>query len=331
MTLAEKLRERAAFSGRTAQVECGELGSLTVEALPVREIELLLRESDGQRKLFYTACRELQRAGEELRRAGQIYQPDGILQFVSDDEAALAARTILELSGWTGENHVYSPLRTGETERIRKPSVLSEQGEVRLLSVQKTEKDFSQIRPEVVQSDDSGSKNMVQKAQNRLATVQLFSDAVPESGQDSREIRPENHLIHKLLESDTKPQGLGQFLPEAPQNVVRDFREAGNVPQDTDDGTMPLHETESEFPEISPGSLHETESEFPEKKRETMHETESEFFGTDPSAGLMERQNLHEIKSELRKILHETESEFGEVFARQLLEGLRRAKWVRGT
>lgn len=99
MGLAEKLRQRAALQGRTAGVECGELGVLTVEALPLRELELLYRGPDGARAVFYAACRELQAAGEELRRSGQVYAPDGILQFVSQQEAEAAARVVLELSG----------------------------------------------------------------------------------------------------------------------------------------------------------------------------------------------------------------------------------------
>ena len=49
MGLAERLAARASAREATAQVDCGELGSVTVEALPVRELELLLREPDGQR------------------------------------------------------------------------------------------------------------------------------------------------------------------------------------------------------------------------------------------------------------------------------------------
>lgn len=99
MALADVLRERASHRGRTAQADCGELGVLTVEALPLRECAALARGPDGDRAVFYAACRELQTAGEELRRAGQVFTPDGVMQYVSDREAALAARTVLALSG----------------------------------------------------------------------------------------------------------------------------------------------------------------------------------------------------------------------------------------
>lgn len=99
MGLAETLRLRAARLGRTAEVSCGALGTVTVEALPLREIELLHRGADSARAIFYAACRELQAAGEALHRTGDIYTPDGILQFVSRREAEAAAQAVLALSG----------------------------------------------------------------------------------------------------------------------------------------------------------------------------------------------------------------------------------------
>lgn len=99
MALADVLRERASRQGRTAQVDCGALGVLTVEALPLRECAALAKGPDGDRAVFYAACRELQAAGEELRQAGQVFAPDGVMQYVSDREAALAARMVLALSG----------------------------------------------------------------------------------------------------------------------------------------------------------------------------------------------------------------------------------------
>lgn len=77
-------------------MDCGALGTVTVEALPLRELELLLRGADGQRAVFYAACRELQAAGEALRQRGRVFTPDGVLQFVSDSEAKAAAETVLE-------------------------------------------------------------------------------------------------------------------------------------------------------------------------------------------------------------------------------------------
>ena len=79
-----------------------------------------------------------------------------------------------------------------------------------------------------------------------------------------------------------------------------------------------LHEGESENGVGSGNALHEGESEI----TETLHETESEkdAAGGDP---------LHESKSEVTETLHETTSELAERVARELLDGLRRAAWVR--
>ena len=70
-----------------------------MEALPVRELELLLRQADGARAVFYAACRELQAAGETLRRERRLFTPDEVKQYVPDEEARTAARTVLALSG----------------------------------------------------------------------------------------------------------------------------------------------------------------------------------------------------------------------------------------
>ena len=100
MALADVLRERVSRRGRTAEVACGLLGTVTVEALPPRECAALgLR--DGGRALFYAACRDLQTAGETLRREGRLFTPAEVTAYVSDEEAAAAARTVLALSGVT--------------------------------------------------------------------------------------------------------------------------------------------------------------------------------------------------------------------------------------
>lgn len=359
MGLTDILGRRAASQGRTAAVSCGELGRLTVEALPVRELELLLREPDGARKVFYAACRELQRSGEELRKAGQIYQPDGILQFVSVSEAEAAARTVLELSGWR------------DTETRQGDNL----DEIRLSTVQNPVKDFRGIRPEAVQNESADRP--VEDA-DRPALVQFSGEILPGDGQDSHESQEEKQVLHKVFESDGKPQGMERNSPRETQNVVSGFFGEENGPQDTAGETRGLHESESEFAgslhemeseygasfrggpheitsefpgktgealhetkSVFRGSLHEIESEIPgiagriphEIKSEfpnMLHETESDFSPRSGRAGPEQPLTAHEIKSELQKILHETESELGECVARQLLEGLRRAKWVRG-
>lgn len=119
MGLSETLCARAARQGRCASVDCGALGTVTVEALPLRELELLLRGADGQRAVFYAACRELQAAGEALRQRGRVFTPDGVLQFVSDSEAKAAAEAVCRLSGaeeaeTEGAADAASPVETAE-------------------------------------------------------------------------------------------------------------------------------------------------------------------------------------------------------------------------
>lgn len=104
MALADVLRERVSRRGRTAEVACGLLGTVTVEALPPRECAALgLR--DGGRALFYAACRDLQTAGETLRREGRLFTPAEVTAYVSDEEAVAAARTVLALSGVTADRN----------------------------------------------------------------------------------------------------------------------------------------------------------------------------------------------------------------------------------
>ena len=102
MTLGDILAARADNARARGTVEAGTLGTVTVEALPVRELERLMRGADGDRAVFYAACRELQGAGAALLRAGKVYRPDQVMALVSDAEAAKAAEAVCALSGWTG-------------------------------------------------------------------------------------------------------------------------------------------------------------------------------------------------------------------------------------
>ncbi len=101
MALGEILAARADNARARGTVEAGTLGTVTVEALPVRELERFMRGADGDRAVFYAACRELQGAGAALLRAGKVYRPDQVMALVSDAEAAKAAEAVRALSGWT--------------------------------------------------------------------------------------------------------------------------------------------------------------------------------------------------------------------------------------
>ena len=102
MALGDILAARADNARARGTVEAGTLGTVTVEALPVRELERLMRGADGDRAVFYAACRELQGAGAALLCAGKVYRPDQVMALVSDAEAAKAAEAVRALSGWTG-------------------------------------------------------------------------------------------------------------------------------------------------------------------------------------------------------------------------------------
>ena len=156
MALADVLRERVSRRGRTAEVACGLLGTVTVEALPPRECAALgLR--DGGRALFYAACRDLQTAGETLRREGRLFTPAEVTAYVSDEAAAAAARTVLALSGVTADGDG--------------PSTKS--AEVRHEDVQKDGAHLAVDAPSEKEIRlDGVQENTVQKAEVRLGDVQ---------------------------------------------------------------------------------------------------------------------------------------------------------------
>lgn len=100
MGARETLLRRIKRSGTTATVSCGALGEMTVEALSLRDAALLSHKADGDRAVFFAACRELQALGEELRERKELFRPEEIMAYVSDEEAAEAASVIRQLSGW---------------------------------------------------------------------------------------------------------------------------------------------------------------------------------------------------------------------------------------
>ena len=413
MALGEILAARADNARARGTVEAGTLGTVTVEALPVRELERLMRGADGDRAVFYAACRELQGAGAALLRAGKVYRPDQVMALVSDAEAAKAAEAVRALSGWTetetngkvaevlpaentdgdsagagkaadtGASSEASDGTAGEaaahgTDTDKKaafPAVTSDgrtadngrSGDLRSEGAggadegaggqdsHETDKE-AEIRPAVVQVNAEVRREAVQK---KTADAAFRPDTVREKAGKNAEIR--HRSVHgekaggqasceflaeygEPLPPDGKTQVLPEKSPDAPQNVgvsdkmdgslqktEREFLSERAAPEDGyalglheskseingQDGAS-LHESESENGAGSGNALHEGESEI----TETLHETESEndAAGGDP---------LHESKSEVTETLHETTSELAERVARELLDGLRRAAWVR--
>lgn len=380
MALGDILAARADNARARGTVEAGTLGTVTVEALPVRELERLMRGADGDRAVFYAACRELQGAGAALLRAGKVYRPDQVMALVSDAEAAKAAEAVRALSGWTGmdggtaqrtdfpaENAdsagadegaahgtdtdkkaafpaVTSDGRTADNGRSRgqrfdHTADGTDEGADGQDSHETDKK--AEIRPAVVQINAEVRRDAVQK---KSARTSFRPDTVREKAGKNAEIR--HRSVHgekaggqasceflaeygEPLPPDGKTQVLPEKSPDAPQNVgvsdkmdgslqktEREFLSERAAPEDG--YALGLHESKSAIDGRGGANLHESESEI----TETLHENKSEndAAGGDP---------LHESKSEVTETLHETTSELAERVARELLDGLRRAAWVR--
>lgn len=352
MALGDILAARADNARARGTVEAGTLGPVTVEALPVRELERLMRGADGDRAVFYAACRELQGAGAALLRAGKVYRPDQVMALVSDAEAAKAAEAVRVLSGWTG-------MDGGTAQRTDFPAENADSagaGEAADGQDSHETDKKAEIRPVVVQVNAEVRREAVQK---KTADAAFRPDTVREKAGKNAEIR--HRSVHgekaggqasceflaeygEPLPPDGKTQVLPEKSPDIPQNVgvsdkmdgslqktEREFLSERAAPERgyalglheskseiNGRGGANLHESESENGAGSGNALHEGESEITEMLHET--ESENDATGGDP---------LHESKSEVTETLHETTSELAERVARELLDGLRRAAWVR--
>ena len=330
MALADVLRERVSRRGCTAEMACGLLGTVTVEALPPRECAALgLR--DGGRALFYAACRDLQTAGETLRREGRLFTPAEVTAYVSDAEAEAAARTVLALSGVTadgdGPSTKSAEVRLGDVQNSGahlaveapvagefRPADVQEntvqKAEVRLGDVRNDAPHFAANAPvagefrlaDVQENGDLTGKvrhedvreKAVQKAEIRLGDVRK-PDGTAEDGQVSHEFFGGDG-------SDRTAPTLGGVSDFAPLNLALSEENdrfsaplelSGSAGEVSGQG-LNLHETESEVGE----AVHESRSEV----RETVHETKSELTAA-------RRRGLHESRSEVRETVHEAKSE----------------------
>lgn len=357
MALADVLRERVSRRGRTAEVACGLLGTVTVEALPPRECAALGMR-DGGRALFYAACRDLQTAGETLRREGRLFTPAEVTAYVSDEEAAAAARTVLTLSGVTadgdGPSTKSAEVRLGDVQKngahfaVEAPSGeeirlggVQENEEVRLSDVRNNGAHVAGKAPsagefrladvqenEEVRHEDV-RKKAVQKAEIRLGDVRK-PDGTAEDGQVSHEFfgGDSSDRTDPILGgiSDFVPQNLA--LSEENDRFSAPLELSGNTEEVSVRGSN-LHESKSEVRE----TVHETKSESAAARREGLHESRSEvreaLHETKSESAVMRREGLHESKSEVGETVHESKSESVERFAEGLLEGLRRAAAVR--
>ena len=332
MALADVLRERVSRRGRTAEVACGLLGTVTVEALPPRECAAL-GLWDGGRALFYAACRDLQTAGETLRREGRLFTPAEVTAYVSDEEAAAAARTVLALSGVTadgdGPSTKSEEVRLGDVQKngahlaVEAPS----EEEIRLDGVQENTVQKAEVRLEDVRNDGShfavkapvaGEFRLADVQENEDLTGKVRHEDVREKAVQKAEIRlggvrkpdstaEDGQVSHEFFGGDGSDRTdpiLGGVSDFVPQNLA--------LSEENDRFSAPL-ELSGNTEEVSGrgSNLHETESEV----EETVHEMKSE-------SAAERRQGLHESRSEVEETLHETKSES----AAERREGLHESK-----
>lgn len=290
MGLREVLQARAAVQGRTAEVPCGELGVLTVEALPLQEAETLSRGADADRAVFYAACRELQAEGDAMHRTGKIYAPDGIMRFVSDEEAAAAARVVLELSG----------VQRKESPESREERLTEELGTVE--TAEETVAVSAEVRGEVeVERWASDFMEAAEPQEERFDDEALISSALPEQAAE-RKIEP-------MAQSGVKTLAEGTPLATEIAAEAEPFMETGlrRLAAVGSENTETLREKASAAVSAA----------------ETVWVTR-ETRESDAPAGLWREPSFDRRQSPV--LTPDPE----ECFARQLLEGLRRAKWVRG-
>ena len=390
MALGDILAARADNARARGTVEAGALGMVTIEALPIRELERLWYGIDRDRVVFYAACRELQREGAALLRAGKVYRPDEVMALVSDAEAAKAAEAVRALSGWPGTDGRAAQRTDFPTENTDGDSAdtggtsgdaaafdasaaaqigavgtaaaedaaqsaggqVSREAEIRPAGVQ----EMTEVRHQVVQENSEESEfrhDTVRENQTAFEEIRHSSVQIENGdGQASREFLAEN------AEADnggSKTQVLPENAADAPLNVgVSDEPDAGLPEYGTNffaessrlerARTTDLHENKSEFDAAAGRALHEIESEPGLKMHEieseivpqsgnglheirsesaqSVHENKSDFGGREDGS-------MHEMKSEQAETVHETTSELAERVARELLDGLKRAAWVR--
>ena len=329
MALADVLRERVSRRGRTAEVACGLLGTVTVEALPPRECAALgLR--DGGRALLYAACRDLQTAGETLRRERRMFTPAEVTAYVSDEEAAAAARTVLALSGVTadgnagdgdgaldmsagdGQSTKSEEVRLGDVQNsgahlaVEAPS----EEEIRLDGVQENTGQKAEVRHEDVRNDAPHlAANAPFAGEFRLADVQenteFRHDDVRKKAGQKAEIRlgdvrkpdgtaEDGQVSHEFFGGDGSDRTdpiLGGVSDFVPQNLA--------LSEENDRFSAPL-ELSGNTEEVSGrgSNPHESRSEV----EETAHEMKSDLTAE-------RRESLHESRSEVEEAVHEMKSE----------------------
>ena len=322
MALADVLRERVSRRGRTAEVACGLLGTVTVEALPPRECAALgLR--DGGRALFYAACRDLQTAGETLRREGRLFTP---AEVTDGDGASTKSAEVRHEDVQINGAHL--AVEAPSEEEIRLDGVQEntvQKAEVRLGDVRNDEPHFAVKAPsarefrlgDVQENGDLTGKvrhedvreKAVQKAEIRLGDVRK-PDGTAEDGQVSHEFfgGDGSDRTDPILGgvSDFVPQNLA--LSEENDRFSAPLELSGNTEEVSGRGSN-LHESRSEVRE----AVHEMKSDLTAARRRGLHENRSEVEETvhemKSESAAARRRGLHESRSEVRETVHEMKSE----------------------
>ncbi|MCB7051738.1 hypothetical protein LIZ34_15430 [Intestinimonas butyriciproducens] len=330
MDLTGRLRQRSRQVKETAQVDCGGLGTLTVQALSLREGQALSKGPDGDRALLYAACRQLQSAGEQLRREGRLFRPDEIMQLVSDEEARAGAAVVRQLSGLgtapgQGEEQ---PSGEGREEPETAPGagqVTAAAAPEAPASLPKSPEDGNQmdkIRPSFVQNPlplpiDGSDAREEKSAKVRLGPVQDFEKQVSET----RQISPQRGEVGQVSrESAGKSGGLSGENPPADAGKKGPVYGMEQLPQ-TPKMQKKTGEKSDKFDKIPPapppakgGGEGKDPSPLPPSMEKELHESESELgevvHETKSELPAQTGEGLHEIKSELGEGVHETKSEF---------------------
>lgn len=327
MELMERLRRRSQQSKETAQVDCGGLGVLTIQALPIRECQAIANGPDGDRALLYAACRQLQSAGEQLRREGRLFRPDEIMQLVSEEEARAGAAAVRQLSGLdlrqdsgaeetpprsqkAGQPEAETQPGRDGTPQSQRPARENGMDKIRHGFVQGTapptrtdQTETERIPPESVHKIGRQTSETGQRFDRHTAVGQASREAEREnSGGKSRPDSASGYKIQRV-QAANRPVYEENVLPkrgekEREQGGKAD-KPAGIKPDAPAPERKQLHEIKSE----SGGSAHGRGEEYSSPERERLHETKLESS-----------EAAREIKSEFhgqeRARLNETKSEF---------------------
>lgn len=326
MELMERLRRRSQQSKETAQVDCGGLGVLTIQALPIRECQAIANGPDGDRALLYAACRQLQSAGEQLRREGRLFRPDEIMQLVSEEEARAGAAAVRQLSGLDlrqDSGAEETPLRSQKagqpeaetqpgrdgTPQSQRPDRENGMDKIRHGSVQGTapatrtdQTETEKVRLESVHKIGRQTGETGQSFERQAAVGQASREAErQDSGGKSRPDSTSGYKIQRVQGAD-RPVYKENVLLKRGEKGREQGGKTDKFTRIKPDAPAPeekqLHESKSESGEAVRGSR----AEFSDQAGEPLHKSKSEsgedVHESKPKFHGQERERLHETKSE---------------------------------